>query len=220
MKNNKGQSSFEYTGTYIWAGIAIVAVVGTLAYMGAFDSENYSTEGCESGSQVVCQDAQAIDSGVFNIMVQNNLNKQITINHFEVTNREDFYPSYGTDILAPSDQAILESEGSALGAGKKEYFEYSFTYVVEGGTREHTVRGSATVEVTDTEHTSLNATETEDTCGNGHKDAREECDSSGQGTYCMMGYFCNSNCSCQFIDVVDDLDMDIGADDKKSQNLA
>ncbi|MBD3208856.1 hypothetical protein GF367_00360 [Candidatus Woesearchaeota archaeon] len=152
--SKKAQASMEYINTYIYAGLALVVVVGTIAYFGAFDKETYTKEGCESGAQLSCAEAQVTTEGSISVLIQNKLNQPINVTSITMHYQNQSYTKDVNIRVQPFENAALSVQDTSLTfiKGRKQQFTYTFSYVTDAAPdREHTIRGTATTKVVDTE---------------------------------------------------------------------
>ena len=171
---SRAQASMEYVTTYIYAGLALVIVVGAMGYFGAFDTTTYARESCESGSQVSCVDVHITSEGAIGIMLNNNHDRSINITNYTLTFKDKTYRVDGANIIIkPNDNGTLrvDLDQTALNKGHKESFNYVITYVPEGSTRGVQLSGTATTKVEEN---------IEPVCGNGVIEGDEQCDPPGQ----------------------------------------
>jgi len=138
----------EYMSTYIYAGLALVVVVGTMGYFGAFEKDTYTTEKCESGEQMSCADATITADGVIRVMFKNFVGRSVNVTNVTVTYDDN-------DINRPLNLIVLPRKNATLSIptefsfepGNKEQFSYAITYTPLGSPRNYTVRGVATAKV-------------------------------------------------------------------------
>ncbi|MBN1275484.1 LamG domain-containing protein [Candidatus Woesearchaeota archaeon] len=167
----KAQIATEYFTTYVYAGVAIVAVVGALAYFGAFDKGAYTKESCESGNQIDCRGALITTEGRLSVMIENKLGRPVTITEAVAQHDGQQYRHAGDDItLLPNENAdITFTTNRLFKENSKESFTYNITFKPYGSPNDYTVHGSA---VTKVELASLVTSE----CGNSVAEAYEACD--------------------------------------------
>jgi len=84
----RGQAALEYLVTYGWAFIAILVVVGALAYFGFLSPTKYLPARCEFGAQLECVDyaLYAADAGANNgcVLLQFHNNFGVDVNITEI----------------------------------------------------------------------------------------------------------------------------------------
>ncbi len=85
MRRRKGQAALEYLVTYGWGILAILVVVGALAYFGLFEPSRYLPDHCSFGAQLQCADYQVVagdgasNGGVVYLRLRNGFGDGITI---------------------------------------------------------------------------------------------------------------------------------------------
>lgn len=157
----------EYMSTYIYAGLALVVVVGTMGYFGAFEKDTYTEEKCESGKQMSCADATITADGVIKLMFNNHVGRMINVTNVTVTYHEQELATSPDRMVSQRENAtFLIPSGFSFEEGNKEEFSYTITYTPMGSPRNYTIRGVATAKV-DPPVT---------VCGNGLVESGEECD--------------------------------------------
>jgi hypothetical protein len=89
VRRRRGQAALEYLVTYGWGILAILVVVGALAYFGLFDPARYLPDRCEFGAQLECVDYQIATTttapgagashGYVRLQLRNNLGDGVNI---------------------------------------------------------------------------------------------------------------------------------------------
>jgi hypothetical protein len=74
----KGQAALEYLTTYGWGFIAILLILGVLAYFGILSPSKYLPARCDFGAQMQCADYQ-ITSGNLKLQLRNGFGDNIII---------------------------------------------------------------------------------------------------------------------------------------------
>lgn len=171
----KAQASMEYVATYVYAGLALVVVVGAMGYFGAFDSGTYTKEKCESGEQLSCVDAQITADGVMGVMLTNNHDRYINITNYTLFYKGLAYPVIDANIIInPNTNGSISFDTTDVqfNKGKKESFNYILHYKPEGSNRAIQLSGTATTRVEEDIIVQ---------CGNFKVESGEECDKGQNG---------------------------------------
>ncbi len=138
----------EYMSTYIYAGLALVVVVGTMGYFGAFEKDTYTSEKCESGDQMSCADATITADGVIKIMFKNFVGRSVNVTNVTVTyDDNDINSPLGLIVPQRNNATLSIPTEFSFEPGNKEEFSYAITYTPLGSPRNYTVRGVATAKV-------------------------------------------------------------------------
>jgi hypothetical protein len=78
----KGQAALEYIVTYGWGFLAILLVIGVLAYFGLLNPTRYVPARCTFGSQLVCADFRLQSSpGAVQLQFRSNFGDDILIDN-------------------------------------------------------------------------------------------------------------------------------------------
>ena len=84
----KSQAAIEFLVTYGWAILAVMVVIGALAYFGVFNTKRYINDECLFGNQLFCEDFVInSDNPKLNITLRNNYDVNIAINTFNITTK-------------------------------------------------------------------------------------------------------------------------------------
>lgn len=139
----------EYMSTYIYTGLALVIVVGSMTYFGAFNPSTYTKENCESGTQLRCQDSSITTNGEIKILLSNQLDREITINNYTFIYEDISYTvTINDDIKAKENITISYIITSlSFSKGKKESVSYEINYHATGSNNNFIIRGTATTRV-------------------------------------------------------------------------
>ena len=132
--------------TYIYAGLALVIIVGALGYFGAYNPSSYAKEACESGEQISCADALVTADGKINVMVTNNLERTIIITNYTIFYGNEAYRTPDANIVAsPHENITLTAQTDrTFKADKKEKIGYTFDYRPQDSELSLSVSGTAT----------------------------------------------------------------------------
>ncbi len=81
----RGQAALEYLVTYGWAFLAILVVMGALAYFGFLQPDKYLPSRCDFGSQLECVDflLQSGTPDTIQLQFRNNFGDNINITDIE-----------------------------------------------------------------------------------------------------------------------------------------
>ena len=204
LHGKRAQSSIEYLGTYAWAFLGLILTVGALNYFGIFNPSGYTPEQCESGSQISCQDVAVFtkpQTGQTTLMIllQNNYPRNITIKGMTLKTASGELDSQQSDIVVEPGRTATLTFGwnEQVVAGQKEQFSYTIEYHRYGGTFDHDIAGTATVNVQQQQSSPPY-------CGNGAQEGAEECDpprtiegnEGSWGTAACGSKACLSDCTC------------------------
>jgi len=190
---NKGQTSFEYVSTYIWAGIAVAVAVAALTYFGAFDSDKYSPEKCYSGEQMFCDEAQAYDDGTLAVRFRNDMPKPVTVIEFGKTDPR--HARHGIIGIMPGEIRMITLTTTEIYAlGEKKSIDYYVILVPYGSNRTYNITGSMNAKIVESNLLPIMPP----VCGNGVKDPGEDCDLSPHPCRTAMtpDWVCRDDCTC------------------------
>ncbi len=87
----RGQTSLEYLLTYGWAFVALLVVIGALAYFGLLSPTRYLPAQCSFGSQLQCVDYELVQqepgvhNGIVRMQFRNNFGEDINITNIVTT---------------------------------------------------------------------------------------------------------------------------------------
>lgn len=132
---------------YAWSALTVVVVVGALFYMDVFNSDNYAKEGCDLGSQLVCDDVTLIEDGTFELLLRNQFTRPITVESI-IVNNDSF--SLSSLRINPGKQETISIETEELHPVDSFVdidYEVSYKRDDGGSNREYSVLGTATVNV-------------------------------------------------------------------------
>lgn len=89
-QSNRGQAALEYLVTYGWAFLALLVVIGAMAYFGYLSPAKYLPSRCEFGMQLECIDYQLSSEnpeGLVRLRFRNNFADGIEITNAWVNGR-------------------------------------------------------------------------------------------------------------------------------------
>lgn len=78
----KSQAALEFMVTYGWVIVAVILVLGALAYYGVFNFNKYINDECSFGSQIYCEDFMLQSDGTLSLRLRNNFGQEIMLNNF------------------------------------------------------------------------------------------------------------------------------------------
>ena len=97
----KGQAALEYLVTYGWAFLAILVVLGALAYFGLLTPARYLPARCEFGVQLECVDYVLEDSVSYSGLTLDRIRLQFRNNFGDDIEITDITPQEGEGIFNP-----------------------------------------------------------------------------------------------------------------------
>lgn len=152
MKNYKrGQAAVEFLTTYGWALMAILIMLGALAYFDLFDRDRYIAEGCETGAQLQCLESTINESGFLQLNMRNNYAVNITVEDIHIRiHGEDYTDSVGTTIPRGSSEIIqYQHTGPSLELteGRRANIDLILVFGREGSSYRYNVTGNTVVQV-------------------------------------------------------------------------
>lgn len=157
MNTRSGQASLEYLFTYGWAFLAILLTIGSLAYFGVFNLDNFRGESCSFPPGISCVDyALSDDIGPTPALFVNVRNLHgADLNLTNAVARSDITGEIGCELESgsiPSDGAEWNFEtvlniscditDAASYVSRQNYdFVMNLEFVQRGQTYEHTTTG-------------------------------------------------------------------------------
>jgi uncharacterized protein (UPF0333 family) len=104
----KAQASFEFLSVYTWVFLGVVIVIGVMTYFNLFDPDQYISEECNIGQNIICDtwNVQKITTTSYemNLVLKNNLEKSITPNNLTLYNsKNQIMPYTISHIKCPID---------------------------------------------------------------------------------------------------------------------
>jgi len=129
----KGQAALEYLITYGWAFLAILVVLGALAYFGLLSPTRYLPARCDFGVQMECvdyvlEDNAAAGNDQVRIQFRNNFGDAINIT--------DIIPDEGGGALTTPINDLRVAQGNV---SKVLTFQYDDSTYLIGGERQSIV---------------------------------------------------------------------------------
>ncbi|MEM4637492.1 MAG: hypothetical protein QXK76_00520 [Candidatus Woesearchaeota archaeon] len=118
----KSQAAIEFMVTYGWVIIAVMLVLGALAYYGVFNFNKYINDECSFGSQIYCEDFMLQSDGTLSLRLRNNFGQEImlsNIGYFHSNNYVEVVDNLGNMGIGIPPGSYLEFE-------LKPVNEYSF----------------------------------------------------------------------------------------------
>ncbi len=209
----KGQASIEYLSTYLWAGLALISVLGALTYLGAFDTSRYVKEECNSGSQIQCLEAFT-DTDTIQLLIKNNHPFPIRLNNINITEPFNYYKELNLMLKKNSEATIIidqpiEGTGTTKVIFKAEYQRLNSELETNPQTPVHEITGEMIIKPKEKTNDNPYQTQT-GYCGDGiiETNRGEECDppitlttegmtQGQQNNGCGTNNYCDSECKCQ-----------------------
>jgi hypothetical protein len=148
----KGQAAMEFIMTYGWAIIALLVMIGALAYFGVLSPGKYLPEKCLFGPGISCKDYQIKHNGgnlQLLLTIENKMGDAIVLQGVNVTTVGG--TTY-TSTCAGFPTTTLDNDGAAAltcnmgastspGVGQQAKFNVIITYINIRGTYNHSVSG-------------------------------------------------------------------------------
>ncbi len=137
MAKKRAQAAVELLTTYGWAIIAVLLVIGTLAYFDIFDAKRFVSERCDTGQQIQCTGAYINNRGYFEMEIKNNYLISVDIEsvsvgfnglEFNLIDLED-YTEYKTLDPGASSRFYINSDSLGnLHRGDKDEVDVQLTF--------------------------------------------------------------------------------------------
>ncbi|MBR9700629.1 hypothetical protein GOV11_02070 [Candidatus Woesearchaeota archaeon] len=116
----RGQAALEYLVTYGWAMLAILVVLGALAYFGLLSPSRYLPSRCDFGVQMRCADF-ILEDGAGNdyvqIMFRNNFGDDINITAIETSAGDGLIVNYDLNGNAAYDDGWVLADTVNISKG-------------------------------------------------------------------------------------------------------
>ncbi|MBI2137530.1 LamG domain-containing protein [Candidatus Woesearchaeota archaeon] len=132
----KAQAAMEFLMTYGWAILAVLVVVGALAYFGVLNPSNLVPERCAVPAPLSCKAAMAGSDGL-QVALQNTANKDMTVKSISFTSDALAGTCASTGLTAPipiGQQATFFANGCIFSKNGKQKYQTTITYVYDDAT--------------------------------------------------------------------------------------
>ena len=144
----KGQAAYEFLATYVWALLLILATLGALLYLGITQPERFVPNTCDVGLEFACEDFQIVSGtpGSFDAVIRNNLGFSADTQVFAESPRTKEQIPCGAIITMHSGEKLEFScafTTTDFILDQREEIRLQVIYTKTGGTRKHTIVGSA-----------------------------------------------------------------------------
>ena len=128
----KGQASFEFLGTYVWAIFALIVVFSGLYFFGVFDVGDNIPDSCSLGEGIACPDVamERVDSQTYlvDLGLVNTNDERIGIQSIKIRKKGSTDYCVSSDIFSRSGGTI-NTNISSLGSRKE------MSFVIQNGVR-------------------------------------------------------------------------------------
>lgn len=152
MKRKKrGQASVEFLTTYGWALMAILIMLGALAYFDLFDRDRYIAEGCETGAQLQCLESTIDEDGNLQLNLRNNYAVNITVDSIYIRIFGEEYSHSDSYVIERGSTGIVEYSHSGsvldLKQGGRANIDLTLEFGRQGSSYRYNVTGNTVVQV-------------------------------------------------------------------------
>lgn len=153
MKNKKGQAAVEFLTTYGWALMAILILLGALAYFDLFDRDRYVGEGCDTGAQLQCLESTMSEDGVLRLNVRNNYALNVTVENIHIRIDNEEYTDNPNVVIERGESGIVEYDHGGtmpaldLSSGRRANIDLILEFGRETSTNRYNVTGSTVVQI-------------------------------------------------------------------------
>ena len=84
MYSKKSQAVLDFVMTYGWAVLAVIALIGILAFFGVLSPEKFAAEECAFIHPVLECVSQKVETGSITWVISNTQDREVTINKIKI----------------------------------------------------------------------------------------------------------------------------------------
>jgi hypothetical protein len=155
--NSRGQAALEFIMTYGWAILAVLVIIGALAYFGVLSPGRFTPDKCFTATGVSCIDYRLAHSGTADLNIdvtfENSMGEPMNVTEiYAKSSRGSDIDCFGAATIVPAGDrfstASCTISGGSPGRGQKDKVDLEVSYrKLQGGVYSHNVSVQVQTEV-------------------------------------------------------------------------